>query len=821
MRRELFASDFRIFHKERKEKIMFKNYLKIAFRNVKKHKAYAFINIAGLAIGMACCILIISFIATELSYDRYHKKTDRIYRLGLDADLGGNQILMPISTAPAAPTLVQNYPEILDAVRFQRMGKVSVKDRDLEFFEENVYLADNSIFNIFTFPMILGDPQSALKTAYSMVMTEDTAYKYFGDEDPVGKILKVGNQFDYTVTGVMENVPKNSHFTFDILCSFESLYAQRGEAMEEWLSFNLYTYVLIQENINIKELENKFPVLIDKHMGTELKAIGGKIEFFLQPLTQIHLHSHMENEMSANSDIAYIYIFSAIALFILIIACINFMNLATARSALRAKEVGIRKVIGAERKELIRQFLGESLIYSLFSMIVAIGLAHLVLPLFSSLSGRELSIDYFGMPWLIPGLIGMILFVGLAAGSYPALFLSSFQPVKVLKGSLKAGAANARFRSILVVGQFVISIGLIISTGVILNQLHFMKNKNLGFEKGNVVVVRTSAGPARESIDSIKQEFKKIPGVLSAGLTSQLPGREASISPYVPEGFSATEAQLMKNFDIDHDFIPTMGIELIAGRNFSSEFGTDASDAIIINETAARKFGWAEPIGKKIENFSGEDIDVRSTKTVIGVIKDIHMSSLHSLIMPLYINYESDDLDNIAIRINSNDVRGIIDKLRTKWSELYPNQTFDYYFLDDSLATLYESDGRLSRIFSSFTLFAIFIACLGLFGMSSFTAEQRTKEIGIRKVLGASVSGVVVLLAKDFLKLVLFANILAWPIAYLAMKEWTKGFAYQAGIGVEMFVITGVLAAVIALLTVSFQSIKAALSHPINAIKYE
>ena len=800
---------------------MFKNYLKIAFRNVKKHKAYAFINIAGLAIGMACCILIISFIATELSYDRFHKNADRIYRQGLDANLGGNQILMPISTAPAAPAFVQDYPEILDAVRIRPMRNVFIKDRDLEFFEENVVLADNSIFNIFTFPMIMGDPQSALKTAYSMVMTEDTAKKYFGDEDPLGKILKVDNQFDYTVTGVVKNVPKNSHFTFDILCSFESLYAQNREAMEVWLSFNLYTYVLLQENIDPKELENKFPALVDQHMGTTLKAIGGEINFFLQPLTKIHLHSHMENEIEANSDIAYIYIFAAIALFILIIACINFMNLATARSALRAREVGIRKVIGAERKELIRQFLGESLIYSLFSMLVAIGLAHLVLPVFSSLSGRNLSIDYFGMPWLIPGIIGMILFVGFAAGSYPALFLSSFQPVKVLKGRLKAGAANSRFRSILVVGQFVISIGLIISTGVILNQLRFMKNKNLGFEKGNVLVVRTSDGPARESIDSIKQEFKKVPGVLSAGLTSQLPGREANISPFVPEGFSATEAQLMKSIDIDQDFIPTMGITVTAGRNFSTEFGTDTSDAIIINEAAARKFGWADPIGKKIENFSGEEIEDRTARTVIGVIKNIHMSSLHSLIMPLYINNESDDLDNIAIRINSNNVSGTIDNLRSKWRELYPNQSFDYYFLDDSLATLYESEGRLSQIFSSFTLFAIFIACLGLFGMASFTAEQRTKEIGIRKVLGASVSGVVVLLAKDFLKLVLFANIIAWPIAYLAMNKWTQGFSYQAGIGVWMFVLTGVLAGVIALLTVSFQSIKAALSHPINAIKYE
>ncbi|MGD2246065.1 MAG: ABC transporter permease, partial [Candidatus Aminicenantes bacterium] len=391
---------------------MFKNYLKIALRNVRRQKAYAFINIAGLAMGMACCILIVSFIATELSYDRFHKNSTRIYRLGLDASLGGNQIKMPITTAPAPPTLVQDYPEVLAAVRIRPRGKVSVKDRDFEFYEENVLYADNSIFEVFTFPMIKGDPQSALSTAYSMVLTEEMAKKYFGKKDPTGKILKVDNQFDFTVTGIVENVPKNSHFTFDILCSFETLYARNRQLMEVWLNFNLYAYLLLPEGFDPKELENKFPALIDKHMGPALKAIGGEIEFFLQPLTRIHLHSHMENEMSANSHVAYVYIFSSIALFILFIACINFMNLATARSAIRAKEVGLRKVIGAERRELIKQFLGESLIYSLLSLLLAVLLAHLALPLFSSLSGRELSIDYLGMPWLIPGLIGMVLFVG-------------------------------------------------------------------------------------------------------------------------------------------------------------------------------------------------------------------------------------------------------------------------------------------------------------------------------------------------------------------------------------------------------------------------
>jgi putative ABC transport system permease protein len=800
---------------------MFKNYLKIALRNVRRQKAYAFINIAGLAMGMACCILIVSFISTELSYDRFHKNANQIYRLGIDASLGGNQIFMPISNSPAPPTMVEDYPEVLAAVRIRPLGKVSIKDRDLEFYEENALYVDKSIFEVFTFPMIKGDPQTALSTAYSMVMTEDTAEKYFGEKDPIGKILKVDNQFDFTVTGIVENVPKNSHFTFDILCSFETLYARNRQLMEVWLNFNLYTYLLLPEGVDLQELENKFPALIDKHMGPALKAIGGEIEFFLQPITRIHLHSHMENEISANSHVAYVYIFSSIALFILFIACINFMNLATARSTIRAKEVGIRKVVGAERRELIRQFLGESLIYSLFSLLLAILLAHLTLPLFSSLSGRELSIDYFGMPWLIPGLIVMVLVVGFAAGSYPALFLSSFHPARVIKGSLRAGATNSRFRSILVVGQFVISISLIIATGIILNQLRFMKNKDLGFDQKNIIVVRTSEGDARESIDSIKEEFKRIPGVMSAGLTSQVPGREANVSPFVPEGFSATEAQLMKNIAVDQDFIPTMGIKIIAGRNFSKEFGTDVANAIIINETAAEKFGWDNPIGKKIEDFSGEEIEDRSARTVVGVIKDIHMSSLHSLIMPLHIRNESDNLDLITLRLNPGNVGGTLDLLRNKWRELYPNQSFDYYFFDDSWQSLYESEDRLSRIFSSFTIFAIFIASLGLFGMASFTAEQRTKEIGIRKVLGASVTGVVVLLAKDFLKLVILANVIAWPVAYFALRKWMQSFAYQEGVGIWVFVLTAILAIGIALLTVSFQSIKAAVSNPIDAIKYE
>jgi putative ABC transport system permease protein len=660
---------------------MFKNYLKSALRNIKRHKGYAFINIAGLAIGMACCLLILLYIATELSYDRYHTNADRIVRLGLDANMGGTTVITPISNAPSGPTLLQVYPEVIDAVRIRTVSKRSVQYEDKVFFENGILYADSSIFQVFTFPMIKGDPETALAPAYTVVLTDEAARRYFGNDDPLGKILKFNNQYDFTVTGVIEDVPHNSHFTFDMLCSFETLYDLNRESMEEWFNFNLYTYLLLREGFDHRDLEAKFPALIDKHMGDMLKALGGKIDFFLQPLTSIHLHSNMENEIRPNSSINYIYIFTAIGLFILCIACINFMNLATARSSTRAKEVGMRKVVGAERKKLIWQFLGESLVYSIFSLVIALLFVRFALPFVESLSGLEMSLNFSEMPWLIPSLIGFVLFVGFVAGSYPAFFLSSFRPAQVLKGNLKAGSANTRLRSFLVISQFIISICLIIGTGIILRQLHFMKNTNLGYEKENVIVVEVRDQSIQQSLDSVKAEIQNILGVVSVSSSTLVPGQEPDVQPFIPEGYTIKQAQLMESFSVDHDFFPTLGMEIAQGRNFSPEYGTDSSEAVIINETAAKRYNWDDPIGKTIQ-VPSDEVGKWKTYTVVGVVKDFHRTSLHSVIMPQLIGNDPSYFDTLAIRIHPKNADNTLQAIREKWKDVDPVKPFEFLYLD-------------------------------------------------------------------------------------------------------------------------------------------
>jgi putative ABC transport system permease protein len=496
------------------------------------------------------------------------------------------------------------------------------------------------------------------------------------------------------------------------------------------------------------------------------------------------------------------------------------MNLATARSATRAKEVGMRKVVGAERKELIWQFLGESLIYSLFSLMIAILLVRFAVPFAESLSGRRMSLNIAEMPWLVPGLIGLVLLVAFAAGSYPALFLSAFRPSQVLKGNLKAGSAHARLRSFLVVAQFTISISLIIGTAIILSQLRFMKNKNLGFEKENVIVIEVRDSRTRQSLESIKDEIRKIPGVLSVSSASLVPGQEPSVQPFIPEGYTEKQAQLMEVFRVDHDFFPTLGMEIVKGRNFSPEYGTDSRSAVIINETAAKRYNWENPIGKTIR-MPSDEAGKGETFTVVGVVRDFHRTSLHSIIAPQIIGNDPGRFDELAIRFNPESSDTTLSLIREKWKEVDPTRPFDFLYLDGLIDRLYGAEERLSDIFSAFSVFAVLIACLGLFGMASFAAEQRTKEIGIRKVLGASVPGIVVLLSRDFLKLIVAANIIAWPLAYLGMNRWLQNFAYKSGIGVGVFFLTGLLAVGIALATVGYQSIKAALLNPVDAIKYE
>ncbi|MFC2165851.1 ABC transporter permease [Acidobacteriota bacterium] len=799
---------------------MFQNYLRIALRNVQKHKGYAFINIAGLAIGMACCILIVAYILTELSYDRFHENAERIYRVAVDGNVGGKEIKVAFSNAPLAPVLKQDYPEVLSAARLWLAPKRLVKYKANQFYEEGIMFADPSIFNVFTFPMIKGDPTSALVTAYTGVLTEETAKKYFGNDDPIGKVLDIDSQYKLTVTGVVENVPQNSHFTFDMLISFETLYDLDRESMEMWFNFNLYTYLLLPENYDYRDFDPKLAAVAEKHLGKNLRAIGVEINYFLQPLTDIHLFSRLEGEVSGNGDILYVYIFAGIALFILFIACINFMNLATARSATRAKEVGLRKVVGAARKELIRQFLGESIVYSMFSLISALVLVQISLPLFSSISGVKLEMNYVEIPWLIPALVGLVLFVGVVAGSYPALFLSAFQPATVLKSTYRTGAGNSRFRSILVTLQFVISVALIIGTIIVINQLNFMKNKSLHFDKDNVLCVQITDDNIQRSLDFVKDEIKKIPGVISVAASSDVPGENADVQPFLPEGYPQDQTLLMEQMDIDDLFLNTLGIGLVEGRNFSREFQSDQDQAVIINETAVRVFGWKNPIGKTIRAISDRQ-GQWETKRVIGVVKNFHMVSLQKIIMPLFISNDLRYLNDLSIKISPINTARTMELLKEKWKDIDPNRPFEYTFLDETFDQSYKNEERLRGIFASFSVFAIFIACLGLFGMASFTAEQKTKEIGIRKVLGASIPGIVILFAKNFLKLVIVANLIAWPIAYFAMNNWLTNFAYRTKINPWVFVFCGALTLSIALLTVSYQSIRASISNPVKAIKHE
>jgi putative ABC transport system permease protein len=802
--------------------VMFKSYLKISFRNLVRQKGYSFINISGLAIGMACCLLLLAYIFSELSYDKYHEKSDRVYRLCSDFKIAGNNLNIPKSSAKIVDVLKQNYPEIEDVVLLNKMDQTSVKFEDKQFFENKIFFASNSIFNVFSYPMINGDPSTALETAYSVVITEDMVQKYFGTKDPIGQILKIQDEGDFKIKGVIKNVPKNSHFIFDMLCSFQTHYSHKQASLQNWFHVNYYAYLLLQEKTNFKSFESKFPEFITTNMGQLLKAYVAEFNMYLQPLTSIHLHSQLQQEISGNSNIINIYIFSAIALFILLIACINFMNLSTARSANKAKEVGMRKVLGAHRSRLIKQFLGESLIYSFIALLIAFILVGLIIPYFNSLAGIELNLEFTNLKILILGFLGLTLIVGFVAGSYPALFLSKFKPVKVLQCSSKSGAANHRFRNILVLGQFTISILLIIATGITLRQLNFMKHEKLGFNKEQLIVLSIRNDNLNPPINTIKEELKNHVGIINVATASHVPGETTYKNPYIPEGFPDDQSQWMGQYNIDHDFIPTMGIKIVAGRNFSIDFTSDSDQAVLINETAAKQFNWENPIGKKIGVITGPGAKDRIFAEVIGVVQDFHTESLHKKIDPIIIsNTSNQDYNALCIRLSPTNMRETIHFIEQMWNEIAPNYPFEYFFLDDSFDYQYREDERLSKIFSYFTFLAIFIACLGLLGLTSFTTEQKTKEIGIRKVLGASVVKVVLLLSKEFIKWIILANIIAWPIAYFFMKEWLQNFAYQTKLGLDIFILSGIAALLITLITVGYQSIKSALANPVESLKYE
>jgi putative ABC transport system permease protein len=800
---------------------MFKNYLKTTWRTIRRQKGYSVINIAGLALGMACAILIVFYIHYELSFDRFHENAERIYRVVVDATLNQNRVVVPFAQAALGPTLARDYPEVAAAARIIPGPKTLVKYADRSFYESHLLYADASIFDVFTFPLLAGDPKTALARANTVVVTESFAKKYFRGEDPVGKVLRFNNEAEYAVTGVMKDVPSPSQLQFDLLVSLETLFARDPERREDWFNVTTPTYILFRDRRGPQEIAPKLASLVEERLGLLLKTMGGRMAYSFQPLTKVHLFSRYTVDLVGNnSDIQYVTMFAAIALFIIGIACINFMNLATARSAKRAREVGLRKVVGAGRRELSAQFLSEAATHGVLALMVALVLVRLALPVFTSISGIDLRIGTDQLVWLVPAVFGLTLFVSLAAGSYPALFLSALEPVKTLKGTWKTGPAAGRFRQVLVVFQFLIGISLIIGTGVIRRQLDFMRNRNLGFSGDQVLVTQIGDRANFPRIESVKARLKEIPGVVSAATTDAVPGQiaEANVQPFIPEDSSESESVLFRQFSVDADFVPTMRMEIAQGRNFSTELATDA-DAVLINEAAARKLGWSEPVGRMIK-MPGRRVGEWREKRIIGVVRDFHFFGLREVIEPFLLDLGTEG-DELVIKLRTEHMSVTIRELERAWKEIVPSRPLDYFFLDGFFDAQYRAEERLSRLFSVFSGLAVAIACLGLFGLASFLAEQKAKEIAIRKVLGASIRGVSAQLSLQFLKLVVVAIVLAWPVAYFFMGAWLKNFAYRTTLSPWTFLAAGTAALAIAFLTVAGQALRAATSNPVDSIRNE
>jgi len=806
---------------------MFRNYFKIAFRNLKKYKGYSFINIAGLAIGIACCLLILLLVRDELSFDRFHEYKNQIYRVIVQQPgqfyMGTD--FLAVTPAPLAAALKEEFPEVIQATRIDQSNNVIMSTKNKRFYEDGFLWADDHFFEVFTFPFLRGDQSKALSEPYSVVISERMAHKYFGDEDPMGKIVALSNRYDFIVTGIMKDIPQNSHLQFDFLAPLMTLKSIRGQEdyLERWGNYSYYTYILLPEGYSPKGLEKKFPAFVEKYMGERLRRMRQQdptrqtSRFFLQPLKHIHLYSHINFEISPNSDIKQIYLLSALALVLLLIACINYMNLATARSAIRAKEVGMRKVIGAQRRQLIRQFIGESVFFSFIAILLAAILVELLLPVFNSLIGKSIRLHFFHDWEFFFALICVALAVGIISGSYPAFFLSSFQPVSVLKGSLKAEVRGSILRRMLVVFQFAASIVLVISTIIIYSQIEYIRNRKLGFSREQVVVLPVKDRELRENHEPFKHELLQNPAVLGCTASTWLPNNiRTNVGDTIWEGMEERADLQVYFLEADHDFIDLFEIELVEGRNFSREFSTD-SQAYIVNEAARKIFGWEKALGKRF----GFRREVVGTGPVIGVVKDFHFLSLHQEIQPLIIHLTDNWMSYLSVKINTQNIPQTVEFLKEIWKKFSPNHPFEYFFLDDDFEKMYRSEMRLGKIFASFTVLAVFIACLGLFGLASFTSEQRTKEIGVRKVLGASVSNIVVLLSKEFSKWLLIASLVAWPVAYYAVSQWLQSFAYRISIGIWIFLLSTVLALFVAMATVSFKAVRAAIANPVDALRYE
>ena len=807
---------------------MLKNYFKVAIRNLWRSKGFSFINIFGLAIGITVCLLLMLFVIDELSYDKFNKKADRIYRVDGDIKFGGTHFILAVAPDPMGPTLKKDYPQVEQYVRFRDRGGFRVKKGNENLQENKVIHVDSTLFDVFTLPMISGDPATALVDPKSVVITEKIAKKYFNSTDVVGKVLVINDTNNYKITAVIKNVPAQSHFNFDFFVSMSSIDESR---QNNWLSNNFNTYILLKKDIDPAVFVNQMEAMVNKNVGeqaqkylnislADFKKQGNFDNYSLMPLTKIHLHSDKVGEMGANGNLQYVYIFSAIGIFILLIACINFMNLSTAHSSNRSKEVGVRKVLGSVKKNLITQFLTESILISFIALVFAVAFAALLLPYFNRLAGKEIELGLFSKGWLIPSLLLLVLIVGLLAGSYPAFYLSSFQPVSVLKGKLATGFKSGWFRNSLVVFQFAISIILIIGTVVIYNQLQFIRSKNLGFDREHVLVIKNTYSLGDQA-KSFKNELLNIPGIQQVTMTGYLPtGDYRNDSPLFPDAtLDQKKAVSMQNWYVDENYIPTLQMQMVKGRNFSSEMLTDSS-AIIINESAAKLLNFDDPLNKTLYYITSLKEKSLKEYHIIGVLKDFNFNSLHQMVSPLALFY-SEEKGSLAMRIKTTNISSLIAQVENKWKRMVPGQPFNYSFMDDDFNKIYNNEQRVGKIAMTFSILAILIACLGLFGLVTYAAEQRIKEIGIRKVLGASVPNIVGMLSKDFLKLVIIAAVIAFPVAWWGMNKWLQDFAYRIHISWWIFIAAALVALLIALVTISFKAIRAAVANPVKNLRTE
>lgn len=817
---------------------MLKNYLKIAFRNLFKNKVYSFINIFGLAVGLASCIIILLYVTHELSYDKHHENADRIYRVTTHIDFAGNFGEYAAAPAPMGPTLLTDFPEVETMVRLRPRGGYTIRLGDQYIKEEGFVFADPSMFEVFTIPFLHGDQAEALTRPNTMAISEEIALKYFGTTDAVGETITLLDTFDLEVTGVYENMPETSHFKFNFLISMPTIDLADNSM---WLSNNFRTYILLREGTDPEQFEENFEIIkktyiepqLQQFMGVtleEFEAAGNRAEYRLQPLTDIHLHSDLIGEFRANGNIMYVYIFSGLAVFILLLACINFMNLSTARSSQRAKEVGVRKTLGSARRQLAGQFLFESLMLSFIALLFGLLLVELSLPYFSSIAGRTLSTDYVSNSFITSLILGIVVLTGLLAGTYPALLLSSYRPVKVLKGSFLEQTGHGLFRKGLVVFQFSVSIVIVVGLLTIDKQLKFIQNKNLGFEKEQVIVVEDAynIGNSSYAVDDFKEAMMDHTIFESATISNFLPveGYALNDRTYWPKGATPNQDNTvnMQRWGVDADYIETMGMEIIEGRNFSEERETDRN-TVILNESAVQRFGFENPVGEVItiyESNSDESInqDVLLEYEIIGVVKNFNYKSLRENIAPLGLFYEP-TYGNVAFKISGENAGEAISLLEKEWNSRAAGQPFNFSFLDQRFDQMYRAENRVQNLMASFSVLAILIACLGLFGLSAFSAEKRSKEIGIRKILGASIPNILGLMSKEFLQLILISFMISIPIAWIVMEQWLKEFTYRTEIGIMVFVLAGIGTLIIAMTTVSWQSIKAALINPVESLKSE